>query len=84
MATNEKGKILNISSLENPLIKKTRSLLKKKFREIHNNFIAEGNFFLNEAINSKWKICYALCNVAEQGSFKNNNNLTPIWPSLST
>ena len=75
MTTNKKGKILYITSLDNSLVKQIRSLTKKKYREVHNKFIAEGEFFLNEAINSKWKICYVLFDNTKEDSFNDNKDL---------
>ena len=78
MKANKIGKILSITSFENPLIKKTNFLSKKKFRDIHNQFFAEGEFFLNEAIKSKWKIHYVLFDIAKETTLKNNRNLQKL------
>ena len=50
------GNILTISSHKNDLIKYIKKLLLKKYRNIRNHFIAEGEFFLKEAISNEWKI----------------------------
>ena len=78
MEANKKGKILTITSFENPLIKKTSLLSKKKFRDIHNQFFAEGDFFLNDAIKSKWRIHYVLFDIAKETTLKNNKNLQKL------
>ena len=57
------GNFLTLTSLNNPLIKKIKKLIKKNSKKNDDDFVAEGEFYLNEAILNKWVVSDLLCNV---------------------
>ena len=63
MDNNKIGNFLTLTSLNNPLIKKIKKLIKKNSKKNDDDFVAEGEFYLNEAILNKWLVSDLLCNV---------------------
>jgi len=72
MKHNKIGNILTLSSLNNPLLKKIRKLIGQNSKKNDLNFVAEGEFFLNEAISNNWQVSDLLCNVNIKESFFKN------------
>ena len=72
MKHNKIGNILTLSSLNNPLLKKIRKLIGQNSKKNDLNFVAEGEFFLNEAISNNWQVSDLLCNVKIKESFFKN------------
>jgi len=50
------GKILNITSLQNPIIKDLTKIIRGNNKNEIKSFICEGNFFLKSAFENKWEI----------------------------
>ena len=50
------GKILNITSLQNPIIKDLTKIIRSNNQKEIKSFICEGNFFLKSAFENKWEI----------------------------
>ena len=50
------GKILNISSLQNPIIKDLTKIIRGNNQNEIKSFICEGEFFLKSAFNNQWEI----------------------------
>ena len=50
------GKILNISSLQNPIIKDLTKIIRGNNQNEIKSFICEGEFFLKSAFKNQWKI----------------------------
>ena len=50
------GKILNITSLQNPIIKDVTKFIRGNNKKEIESFICEGNFFLKSAFENKWEI----------------------------
>ena len=50
------GKILNISSLQNPIIKDLIKIIRGNNQNEIKSFICEGEFFLKSAFNNQWEI----------------------------
>ena len=50
------GKILNITSLQNPIIKDLTKIIRSNNQKGIKSFICEGNFFLKSAFENKWEI----------------------------
>ena len=67
------GKVQTILSIQNPLIKKIKNLSKKNNEKSEELFISEGDFFLKEAINSKWNISHIIYNIEKKETFFNGN-----------
>ena len=56
------GKILNIKSLQNDIIKDLIKTLEGKNKNKINSFVCEGEFFLKSAFENKWEIKTLLIN----------------------
>ncbi|MDC3096704.1 RNA methyltransferase [Alphaproteobacteria bacterium] len=50
------GKILNITSLQNPVIKNLTKIIRGNNQNEVNSFICEGEFFLKSAVDNNWEI----------------------------
>ena len=50
------GKILNISSLQNPVIKDLTKIIRGNNQNEMKSFICEGEFFLKSAFKNQWEI----------------------------
>ena len=50
------GKILNITSLQNPIIKDLTKIIRSNNQKEMKSFICEGKFFLKSAFENKWEI----------------------------
>ena len=50
------GKILNITSLQNPIIKDLTKIIRGNNQNEVKSFICEGEFFLKSAFVNKWEI----------------------------
>jgi len=50
------GKILNITSLHNPIIKDLTKIIRSNNQKEIKSFICEGEFFLKSAFKNQWKI----------------------------
>ena len=50
------GKILNITSFQNPIIKDLTKIIRSNNQKEIKSFICEGNFFLKSAFENKWEI----------------------------
>ena len=72
MKHNKLGNILTLNSLSNPLLKSFKKLIRKNSKKNDLNFVAEGEFFLNEAISNNWQVSDLLCNIKIKESFFNN------------
>ena len=56
MKSNKLGNILTLSSFNNTLVKKIKKLKVKNSKRNDIDFVAEGEFFLNEAILNNWLV----------------------------
>ena len=56
------GKILNITSLQNPIFKDLAKIIRGNNQNELNSFVCEGEFFLKSAYENKWEIQTLLIN----------------------
>ena len=78
MKANKIGKILSITSFENPLIKKTNFYQKKNLEIFITNFLQKVNFFLMKQLKLNGRYIMFCLILQKNRPLKNNKNLQKL------